>query len=119
MFKIENVELQELNLKTAPYGNGKLQTARGNLVYDANYNAADNTFRGTNSNFGEGHYSTPSGNVIFHANYEAADRNFDHKPHALKKDKSLYELADDSLVGTVEGNNFTLSKNGKVYKKKL
>ena len=36
-----------------------------------------------------------------------------------KKDKSLYELADDSLVGTVEGNNFTLSKNGKVYKKKL
>ena len=76
---------------TTPYGNGKLQTARGNLVYDANYNAADNTFRGTNSNFGEGHYSTPSGNVIFHANYEAADRNFDHKPHALKKDKSLYQ----------------------------
>lgn len=42
-----------------------------------------------------------------------------YKVVTYKKDNSLYDLNNDSLVGTVEKEQFTLIKNGKVYKKKL
>lgn len=42
-----------------------------------------------------------------------------YKVVAYKKENSLYDLNDDSLVGTIDKDQFTLSKNGKVYKKKL
>ena len=58
-------------------------------------------------------------NLSLAQEFQSSQHLAPYKVVTYKKDKSLYELADDSLVGTVEGNNFTLSKNGKVYKKKL
>lgn len=42
-----------------------------------------------------------------------------YKVVTYKKDNSLYELSNDSLVGTIDKDKFTLSINGKIYKKKL
>ena len=42
-----------------------------------------------------------------------------YKVVTYKKDNSLLLLSDDSVVGTINDDEFTLNKNGKVYKKKL
>lgn len=42
-----------------------------------------------------------------------------YKVVTYKKDNSLLLLSDDSVVGTINDGEFTLNKNGKVYKKKL
>ena len=42
-----------------------------------------------------------------------------YKVVTYKKDNSLLLLNDDSVVGTINDDEFTLNKNGKVYKKKL
>ncbi|HHF3391687.1 TPA: hypothetical protein ACPO1V_001739 [Haemophilus influenzae] len=42
-----------------------------------------------------------------------------YKIVTYKKDNALYDLSDDSLVGKIEKDDFTLLKNNKVYKKKL
>ncbi|EEX51343.1 hypothetical protein [Pasteurella dagmatis] len=42
-----------------------------------------------------------------------------YKVVTYKKNNVLYHISDDSEVGTINGDSFTLNKNGKVYKKKL
>lgn len=44
---------------------------------------------------------------------------FPYKVVTYKKNNILYHISDDSEVGTINGDSFTLNKNGKVYKKKL
>ena len=47
------------------------------------------------------------------------ERKLPYKVVTYEKGGSLYELSGDALVGTIEKDNFILSKNGLTYKKKL
>lgn len=42
-----------------------------------------------------------------------------YKVVTYEKENTLYELSNDSIVGTIKDDEFTFSKNNKVYKKKL
>ena len=47
--------------------------------------------RNIGKDIGNGQSRVGFDNRVYNANFNAADRTFDHKPHAFKKDKSLYQ----------------------------
>lgn len=52
-------------------------------------------------------------------NINGQDKKLPYKVVTYKKENKLYELGDNSLIGTIDKDNILLNKNGKTYKKKF